>query len=86
MSVREMAQVKAEEQNKRLTFFYFNSENFALLLILNDLLLDNTAGMLKKASRYRANWMLCGWLVFLGGICVSFCKNICLVCRGKPAQ
>ncbi|RMB97911.1 hypothetical protein DUI87_25389 [Hirundo rustica rustica] len=51
----EMARVKAEEQSKWLTFFYFNSENFALLLILNDLLLDDMTGMLKKASHYKAN-------------------------------
>lgn len=81
-----MAQVKAEEQSNWLRFFYFNSENFALLLILNDLLLDDTKGMLKNPSHYKANWMLWGWLVFLSGIFVSFCKNICLVCNRKPAQ
>lgn len=59
--------------------------NIIKIIILNDLLLDDTTGMLKKAPYDKANWMLWGWLVFLGGICVSFHKNICLVCRGKPA-
>lgn len=62
-------------------FFYFSSENFALLLILNYLLLDNTTDMLKKAWHYKGNQIPWRWLVFLGGICVSFHKNICLVCR-----